>query len=95
MKMKVIITATLVSSALFSCATQNGNMHLTTADQADDLYIVDCLLPAQVRKLGHIATYLTARRATKTSAVDCEIRGGEYVVYNKANYSTALKIWLL
>ena len=94
MKTKIIITTVLVSSALFSCATQNSNIQLATTNQADDLLIVDCLLPAQVRKLGQIATYLTARRATKTSAADCGIRGGEYVAYDRANYSTALKIWL-
>lgn len=61
---------------------------------ADDLLIVDCLLPGQVRKLGRNFTYLTARRAIKTSARDCEIRGGEYVAYDRANFATALKTWL-
>jgi len=93
MKTKMII-AIFICSVLFSCATQNGNMHLTETDQAEDLLIVDCLLPAQVRQLGQIATYLTARRAVKTSAAECKTRGGEYVAYNLANYSTALKIWL-
>jgi len=41
--------------------------------------VVDCLFPGQVRKLGTM-TFLTARRPLKTSAQDCEIRGGEYVV---------------
>ena len=89
-----IITVTFVCSVLFSCANQNGNSYLTTADQAEDLLIVDCLLPAQVRQLGQIATYLTARRAVKASAAECAVRGGEYVAYSKATYSTALKIWL-
>lgn len=89
-----IITVTFVCSVLFSCANQNGNRYLTTADQAEDLLIVDCLLPAQVRQLGQIATYLTARRAVKASAAECAVRGGEYVAYSKATYSTALKIWL-
>lgn len=39
-------------------------------------------------------TYLSARQAIKTSARDCEIRGGEYVSYDRANYATALKVWL-
>ena len=56
--------------------------------------MVDCLLPPQVRKLGQNFTYLAPRRAIKTSAGDCEIRGGEYVAYDRANYATALKIWL-
>jgi hypothetical protein len=59
----------------------------------DELLIVDCLLPGQVRRLGSKLTMLTARRAMKTSQRDCEIRGGEYVSYDRANYSTALKVW--
>lgn len=60
----------------------------------DDLLIVDCLLPGQVRQLGEGFTYLSARRPIRTSAKDCAIRGGEYVAYDRANYGTALKVWL-
>lgn len=59
----------------------------------DELYIVDCLLPGQVRRLGN-TTYLTPRRPTRTTAQDCRIRGGEYVAYDRADYKTALKVWL-
>jgi TPR repeat protein len=64
------------------------------AASADDLLIVDCLLPGQVRKLGSQMTYLSARRPIQTTAQDCEIRGGEYVAYDRANYATALQVWL-
>lgn len=60
----------------------------------DKMFIVDCLLPAQVRRMGSSATYLAPRRAIKSSALDCEIRGGEYVALDRADYSTALKIWM-
>ena len=40
----------------------------TLARSADELLIVDCLLPGQIRKLGQRITYLTARQAIKTSA---------------------------
>jgi len=60
----------------------------------DKLLPVDCLLPAQVRKLGTQMTYLAPRRAIKTTAQDCEIRGGEYVAYDRADYRTALNVWL-
>ena len=62
--------------------------------RADKLMVVDCLLPGQVRKLGAIRTFLTPRRPIKTTQSDCEIRGGEYVEFDRADYSTALKIWL-
>ncbi|MES2259446.1 MAG: caspase family protein [Pseudomonadota bacterium] len=60
----------------------------------DALLIVDCALPAQVRQLGTAMTYLAPRRATKTTASDCAIRGGEYVAYDRASLATALKVWL-
>jgi TPR repeat protein len=60
----------------------------------DKLFVVDCLLPGQVRKLGAKAMYLTARRPIQTTAGDCEMRGGEYVAYDRANAATSLKIWL-
>jgi hypothetical protein len=47
--------------------------------QADRLLTVDCLLPGQVRQLGTSMTYLTPRRPVRTSAADCEVRGGEDV----------------
>ncbi len=61
---------------------------------AEDLLIVDCLLPGQIRKLGRQATFLSARRPVRTTQADCEIRGGEYASYDRANYQTALKVWL-
>ncbi|MBD8526036.1 caspase family protein [Pseudomarimonas arenosa] len=61
---------------------------------AEDLLIVDCLLPGQVRKLGAAATFMSARRPIRTTQADCEIRGGEYVSYDRANYQTALQVWM-
>jgi predicted nucleic acid-binding Zn-ribbon protein len=58
------------------------------------LLVVDCLLPGQVRKLGGQMTYMSPQRPIKTVAVDCEIRGGEYVAYDRANYATSLAVWL-
>jgi hypothetical protein len=58
-----------------------------------DLEIVDCLLPGQVRQLGS-TTYLTQRRPINTTASDCRIRGGEYVAYDRADLKTALTVWL-
>ena len=60
----------------------------------EDLLIVDCLLPGQMRKLGRSANFMSARRPIRTTQADCEIRGGEYVSYDRANYQTALKVWM-
>ncbi len=63
-------------------------------EDADELLVVDCLLPGQVRKLGQSFTFLTPRRPAKLPARECEIRGGEYTSYDRADYGTALKVWL-
>jgi TPR repeat protein len=59
----------------------------------EDVEVVECLLPGQVRQLGN-HTYLTQRRPTRTTTADCRIRGGEYVAYDRANLKSALRIWM-
>jgi hypothetical protein len=66
----------------------------STAKGGDEFTVVDCLLPGQIRRLGMAATYVTARRPIRTTAEDCAIRGGEYVAMDRADYGTALKVWL-
>jgi hypothetical protein len=61
---------------------------------ADKFMVVDCLLPGQIRRLGTKVTYLTPRRPAKIAAGDCELRGGEYVAYDRADLSIALAAWL-
>ena len=61
---------------------------------ADDLLIVHCSLPGQIRQLGRHTTYLSARQPVRTTALDCRVRGGEYVVHDRANLKTALNVWL-
>ncbi len=58
-----------------------------------DLTVVDCLLPGQVRQLGR-RTFLSARRPTRTTSADCRLRGGEYVAWDRADYKSALKVWM-
>lgn len=60
----------------------------------DRFMVVDCLLPGQVRRIGTKVTYLSQRRPAKTTAGDCEVRGGEYVSYDRARLETALAVWL-
>jgi hypothetical protein len=65
-----------------------------TPQNVNKVFIVDCLLPGQVRRLGSSVNYITPRRPIRTSAIDCEIRGGEYVAFDRSDYATALKIWM-
>lgn len=61
--------------------------------QRQDLEIVDCLLPGQVRQLGN-TSYLTQRRPIRTTTSDCRVRGGEYVSYDRADLKSSLRIWM-
>lgn len=90
------ILASSIIIILSGCAAQTQTVQNTDASarNADGLLVVDCLLPGQIRKLGRNLTYLTPQRPVKTTASDCEIRGGDYVSYDRANYATALKVWL-
>lgn len=76
--------------AIAVCFGQTGAIPTDPAK----LLIVDCLLPGQLKRLGGRMTYLTPQRPVRSSASECEIRGGEYVAYDRANYETALAFWL-
>ena len=71
---------------------QGTDPNLSVADVAG-LHVVDCLLPSQVRRLGN-RTYLQPRRPIKNTASECRLRGGEYVEFDRADYRTALQVWM-
>jgi len=89
--------AIAISLVCQSAGIAAPNTMVAVADDrqnADRLLVVDCLLPGQVRQLGTGITYMAPRRAIKTTGSDCAIRGGEYVAYDRSNYTSALKVWL-
>ena len=93
------VLAWAAAACLAGSCTAGGDAVATSPQsrsvgRTEDLLVVDCLLPPQIRRLGEQVTYVTARRAVKTAARDCEIRGGEYVAFDRANYATALRVWL-
>lgn len=88
-------TTLVFTSALIACnqPSKDSAGLEDGVQRLSDFHIVDCLLPGQVRRLGS-GTYLTPRRPISTSAADCRIRGGEYVEFDRADYKTALNVWL-
>ena len=94
--------ATLALGTLIACAA-TGNTSPATGKarqpgggqvrHAEDLFVVDCLLPAPIRRLGRHAQTLGPRRAIRAPAFECGMRGGEYSE-NRGDYGFALQVWL-
>lgn len=92
----------IVGAAATACvSTPEGGGGGTTAAAVgtefrslDDLTLVDCLLPGQIRQLGTRMTYLAPRKRVKTTKSDCGIRGGEFVLFDRSDYRTALQTLL-
>jgi len=82
-----VLSALLASAGLAADKAKEGMV------TRQDLEIVDCLLPGQVRSVGG-TSYLTSRRPIRTTTSDCRIRGGEYVAYDRADYKSALRVWM-
>lgn len=88
--------AALCTTLLFGCsgAVKNTNANTRSTGKAlEDFHIVDCLLPGKQRRLGQ-GTFQTPGLPIKTTAADCRIRGGEYTEFDRADYKTALRVWL-
>jgi len=82
-------------AAVISCSSNPSQSVPATASQRlAELDVVDCLLPGQMRAIGTRATYLTPRRPVLATAAECALRGGEYVLYDRADYASALEIWM-
>ena len=91
----VLLSAILLFSGCASDGTLNqAQLHLKDPRSADPFEVVNCLLPGQIRQLGTQVTYVTERRPIRTTSEDCAIRGGEYVAMDRADYGTALKVWM-
>ena len=84
------LTLCTLAAGMGICATAVSDVPMPL----ERMMVVDCLLPGQVRKLGFSGTSITARHAIKSVASECEIRGGEYVAYDRANFATSLQVWL-
>lgn len=89
----VLLTACQQNSAVNSSSSLSGPRPAFQAE-SDSFAEVDCLLPGQVRKLGSMI-YTSPRRPAKMTAGDCEVRGGEYVLYDRSNFKEALAVWMV
>ena len=88
-----ILLATVISACGSSPNTEQAGQPANQEELIAGMHIVDCLLPGRVRRRGN-QTYPAAQRPIKTAASDCNIRGGEYVAYDRADYKSALNVWM-
>lgn len=75
------------------CLLQACALSTPPALTVDELLIVDCLLPGQVRQLGAFSTGITPRRPARIPAHECSAGGGEYALASH-DPAGALKLWL-
>lgn len=95
-----LIGALSILLCLAGCAAapESGEVQIAAATASgrgvDDLVLVDCLLPGQIRQLGTRMTYLAPRRLVKSTKSECAIRGGEFVLFDRSDYASALEALL-
>lgn len=87
----LIVGAVVVLSAISTPAVPAPD---DPSRDVDKLLIIDCMLPGKIMRLGGGARYMSARRPIRTTGADCEIRGGEYIAYDRASYASSLNVWL-
>ena len=92
----VVLSSLVVAVVATAPAPLDGRHSSAWAavQNADQFLIVDCLLPGKIKQLGTQVTFVGQRQAVRTSASDCAIRGGEYTSYDRADYGTALQVWM-
>lgn len=83
----------LTIAAALAAPAMSAEPGMEGYQEVAELHVVDCLLPGQVRRVGN-RTYLTPRRPIRTTAADCSVRGGEYTAYDRADYKSALRVWM-
>ncbi|MFW6093892.1 MAG: caspase family protein [Pseudomonadota bacterium] len=89
----LLLSLAVVTAGCAATDPDAGGAATEGFEEVADLHVVDCLLPGQVRRLGN-QTYVTPRRPIETTAADCKVRGGEYTAYDRADYKSALKVWM-
>jgi chromosome segregation ATPase len=85
----------VVVSAIAQVSDETAERVRIAAANMEDAIVVDCQLPGKLRRLGGTRTYLTPGRLTRTSAIECRTRGGEYTLGDLASGTLSLQRWLV
>ncbi|MEM7768705.1 MAG: hypothetical protein AAF253_14685, partial [Pseudomonadota bacterium] len=89
--MKAALVCGCTSIALLSAGPSAASEY--RPGSGDEFIVVDCLLPGQVRRLGN-RVYQSRRRPVMATAKECHVRGGEYVLDDRASISGSIQAWL-
>jgi Caspase domain/Sel1 repeat len=95
LKGKVALIALLLAAACASTDVQapaGAQTLKRPPTKADDVLIVVCKLPPRLVGVGQMRRMVPGP-IIKTDGRDCEIRGGTWVAYDRADYRTALEVW--
>lgn len=93
----VSICASLVLTIIACSGINNSSQSLYSeggltniSRNVDDLLIVDCAFPGDVRELGG-AIWVTPSQPQRTTVYECRLGGGEFVL--RGGRASALKVW--
>ncbi len=92
----------LAAGAAFSIALTLGFACEAGAQQSgaavradlDDFTIVECVLPGRMVQQGMRRTYMTRGRVIRTSAKECAVAGGSFVIEEEGHLKRAYEVWL-
>ncbi|QIB65884.1 caspase family protein [Kineobactrum salinum] len=88
----------LMTTLLICTATSLAQAPVVDTPERDsaefkEFEVVPCLLPPRVRRLGGLV-YPERRQLVQTTAKACELRGGEYTVYDRATPESSMAFFL-
>ena len=92
-KRKPVVVSGLAMVSMWLFGSSVTAQPPSASPQVTDKRIVDCLLQGQIRKLGN-NIYQSPPRPVRIPAVECDIRGGDFLVFDRASFSASLSHWL-
>lgn len=90
----VLLGALTACAATVPVSDETEKRIYIAASNLEDAVVVDCQLPGKLRKLGGTKTYLTPGRLIRTSAINCQTRGGAFTLGDLASGTLSLQRWL-
>lgn len=92
-RLRHLAIALMLSAAPAAVTPDAPSTSRPDSPEVDPNKPVLCLVPGRVRRLGSAMTYQERRKPVEMTASECEIRGGEYTLFDRAHTETALAIW--